>query len=110
MKIPSFSCKEGCHACCGIVPFNEAEKQKASAARPLEQWEPFVDGRWVTVSALMTMKCPFLSAGGCSIYDDRPMVCRLFGSVDHPRMKCPMGCGPKRMLTDEQSRKMLGQI
>ena len=107
MKIPSFECKTGCHECCGIVPFSAAEREKAATVRPLEQWEPFINGTWVPSSALMTMKCPFVNDAGCSIYEHRPTVCRLFGAVDHPNMKCPMGCGPKRLLTEQRSREIL---
>jgi Fe-S-cluster containining protein len=109
MKIPTFTCKSGCHECCGIVPFSTAERDKAAAVRPLEQWEPFVNGSWVPTSALLTMKCPFVTGQGCAIYEDRPTVCRLFGAVDHPNMKCPMGCGPKRLMTDAQSREMIAR-
>jgi uncharacterized protein len=107
MKIPTFECKPGCHGCCGLVPFTTSERDRVAAIRPLDQWEPFVDGSWVPTAALTTMTCPFLGADGCSIYEDRPIVCRLFGSVDHPHMKCPMGCAPKRLLTDAQSRQMI---
>jgi Fe-S-cluster containining protein len=107
MNIPSFACKPGCHECCGLVPFTTSERDRVAAIRPMEQWEPFMEGSWVPAGALATFKCPFLAAGGCSIYEHRPAVCQLFGAVDHPRMKCPMGCGPKRLLTDEQSREII---
>lgn len=107
MKIPSFDCKPHCHACCGLVPFTDSEKARVQVVRPLEQWEPFVNGSWVPRAALDTFRCPFLTASGCGIYQDRPMVCRLFGAVDHPNMNCPMGCGPKRKLSESQSRAML---
>ena len=108
-EIPSFTCKPGCHDCCGIVPFRDAEKARIAAIRPLEQWERFDAGSWVLVSALQTMSCPFVEKGRCGIYDHRPMVCRLFGSVDHPMMACPHGCGPKRKITDAKSRKLIAE-
>ena len=107
MKIPSFACKPDCHACCGLVPFTDSEKARVQVVRPLEQWEPFGNGSWVPRAALDTFRCPFVTSHGCGIYQDRPMVCRLFGAVDHPNMNCPMGCGPKRKLTDRQSRAIL---
>lgn len=109
MKIPTFECKPGCGACCGIVPFTQPEKERASALRPLEQWEPFLNGSFVPMASLETMTCPFRGKNGCEIYEQRPMVCRLFGSVDHPNMRCPMGCAPKKMLTDAQSRELLAR-
>lgn len=109
MKIPTFECKPGCHACCGLVPFTDSEKARASILRPLEQWELFQPGMWVPRAALDTFRCPFLTAQGCGICDVRPMVCRLFGAVEHPNMTCPHGCGPKRKLTERQSRAMLAE-
>lgn len=106
-SIPKFDCEPGCHACCGIVPFNKAECDAAVKVRPLEQWEPFGEGAWVPASALVTMSCPFVSGGCCTVYETRPMVCRLFGAVDHPMMTCPKGCGPKKKITDAKSREIL---
>lgn len=106
-SIPTFDCKLGCHDCCGLVPFSDAEKQAAMKRRPLEQWERFSAESWVPKAALDTFRCPFLTATGCGIYDDRPMVCRLFGAVDHPMMTCPKGCGPERKLSDVQSRALI---
>jgi Fe-S-cluster containining protein len=106
-RIPSFTCREGCHECCGIVPFSTDERNRVAVSRPLEQWEPFVDSSWVPAAALSSFKCPFVGKDGCSIYELRPMVCRLFGAVDHPMMKCPMGSAPEKLLTDAQSRELL---
>ena len=36
--------------------------------------------------------CTQLANGRCSIYDQRPTVCRLWGDV--PEMPCPHGCTP----------------
>jgi uncharacterized protein len=107
--IPSFACRTGCHDCCGLVPFLTPEKDRASVLRPLEQWEKFDGNSWVTKSALATMRCPFLTDGGCGIYDDRPVICRLFGAVDAPLMTCPHGCGPRSKITDRQARQMIDE-
>ena len=80
------------------------------ALRPLEQWEPFINGSWVPRHALETFTCPFVTAGGCGIYEVRPMICRLFGAVDAPMMECPHGCGPARKLTEQQSRAKLAEV
>ncbi len=105
--IPTFDCKPGCHGCCGLVPFSTKEKNAAAKLRPLEQWEPFLGGAWVPTSALATFTCPFVTKDGCGIYEARPMVCRLFGAVDHPNMICPEGCGPKRKISDARSRELI---
>lgn len=107
--IPTFDCEPGCHGCCGIVPFNTKERDRVAKVRPLEQWEPFVDGSWVPTAALATFSCPFLTNDGCGIYDLRPMVCRLFGAVDHPQMKCPKGCGPAKLIPEKESRRLIAR-
>lgn len=106
--IPEFDCVDGCHECCGVVPFNAAEKSKAEAKMTLLSWQKFDDSSWVATAALQhPFSCPFLGNKGCTIYDDRPMICRLFGSVDDPRMKCPKGCGPEQFITETESRQIL---
>lgn len=50
--------------------------------------------------------CPHLRDGSCTIYDRRPLVCRLHGAVDpalilegvYEGWTCPHGCRPKRWL------------
>jgi Fe-S-cluster containining protein len=54
--------------------------------------------------------CRFLLAGRCSIYSMRPAICRLFGAVDHPMLRCPHGCRPEKYLTDAESRAILKDI
>ena len=107
--VPKFACKSGCNDCCGLVPFLGPEKYRVSQIRPMEQWEPFQNGAWVLASALATFSCPFSSQSGCQIYDDRPIVCRLFGAVDAEMMTCPHGCEPSRKISDAQARAIIAQ-
>lgn len=109
IKIPTFKCREGCADCCGIVPFSEKEKAAATARMPLVRWEeiPKFSGVWFPVETIATHRCAFVKDGQCSIYEDRPMICRLFGAVDNKLMKCPHGCRPRRLISDAAARKML---
>lgn len=36
----------------------------------------------------------------CGVYEDRPLICRAFGSV--AAMPCPYGCEPSRQMSDEE--------
>jgi Fe-S-cluster containining protein len=37
-----------------------------------------------------TQDCPALVDGRCSVYEDRPLICRLWGAVES--MPCVHGC------------------
>lgn len=112
-KIPSFDCGT-CTACCTVVPFTKTEKDRASERNPLLVWEHIDTGSeykdyYTPKVALETMRCPFVKEGvGCTIYDIRPILCRLYGSVDHPKMTCRMGRGPtKRKIPHTKAQLMI---
>ena len=88
-KIPSFHCKEGCTRCC-------------------ENWiqcapeEALRCGGFECVSD----RCPKLKEHeGCTVYEDRPFLCRLFASSES--MPCPYGYGPEKPLTKEETTALL---
>ena len=90
-RIPRFKCKEGCHDCCGPVPFSK------------EEWDRINDKREAT-----SLTCPYLGAKGCDIYEERPIMCRLFGVVED--LLCPHGCRPVGFLSRSQARKIMGEV
>ena len=94
-KIPTFHCKPGCNDCCGPVPLSEWEAERLR-----------LPGEVLTPVKPATMTCLFASAEGCQVYDKRPLMCRLFGSVDTPRLSCPHGCKPKRLLPDQAGESL----
>ena len=88
--IPEFDCIPGCTDCCGIVPFSN--------------WE------WNNIllhKQHKTFDCPYIAGddGGCSIYADRPIPCRIYGTV--PRLTCPHGRGPKEMIEPGQEKRLM---
>jgi hypothetical protein len=53
--------------------------------------------------------CPALRNGRCSVYEVRPMVCRLWGAVEG--MKWPFGCAPVLgYLSDATGHRLLRQV
>ncbi len=54
-----------------------------------------------------TTTCPLLKRGRCTVYRQRPMVCRLWGCV--ASMPCPWGCRPARFLTVEEGDALMRQ-
>jgi hypothetical protein len=80
-QIPAFACIPGCHDCCGPVLASSAEMARLPQKTPAER-----------AAALANWDCVHLGAQGCTVYDERPLVCRLFGTT--PRLPCPHGRGP----------------
>lgn len=78
----------GCGKCCGIVPFMPDEFDKVKH-RAVVSYEiiPFLHGS--IVPETKDGFCVFLERLNkrCSIYLDRPNVCRLQGTI--PELPCP---------------------
>lgn len=84
-RMPEFTCAPGCHDCCGPVMVSTVE----IAELPMV---PQADRD----AALARWDCIYLGADGCSVYEDRPLICRMFGNTE--RLACPKGRRPERML------------
>ena len=87
-QIPTFKCKEGCFDCCGPVPFSKWE------------WAQIKDQRIGTGAT-----CPYASKDGCEIYKDRPIICRLMGTV--LKLKFPHGYGSEKMLSKKKEWEIM---
>ncbi|MHB9026955.1 MAG: YkgJ family cysteine cluster protein [Armatimonadota bacterium] len=85
--IPAFECLKGCTVCCGPVPCHPAEEEA------MPKREINLNNTWLTCEHAMFRQ-------GCSCYEHRPLLCRLFGTV--PSLPCPFGRGPEKLLTKEQ--------
>lgn len=46
-------------------------------------------------AALAEWNCVHLGPQGCEVYDERPLICRLFGTT--PSLLCPRGRGPETL-------------
>lgn len=55
-------------------------------------------------AALSALSCPHLGAEGCESYDERPLICRLFGTT--PRLPCPNGKAPAVMIDHRIEQKI----
>jgi Fe-S-cluster containining protein len=47
-------------------------------------------------AALADYNCVYLGKHGCEVYNERPLICRLFGTT--PRLACPNGSKPVYMI------------
>jgi Fe-S-cluster containining protein len=91
-RIPGFECEPSCTSCCGAIAMTGWE------------WAQVAEKRHATSSCLT---CPYAAEGSCAIHADRPLICRLFGAVDHPRLTCPKGRGPTLKLSAEEAQRLM---
>ena len=92
-RIPSFECVKGCHDCCGPVTTSSEEMSRLPVKTDAEH-----------EAALDEWNCVHLGPKGCEVYEERPLICRVFGTT--PNMPCPNGCRPTEMIDS----KTEGQI
>ena len=84
-RIPSFECVPGCHDCCGPVTTSSEEISRLPVKSDAEH-----------EAALGELTCVHLGSKGCTVYGERPLICRLFGTTH--RMPCPNGRRPDAMV------------
>lgn len=84
-RIPSFTCIVGCHDCCGPVTASSEEMARLPVKTEAEH-----------DAALAELSCPHLGQHGCEVYNERPLICRLFGTT--PTLLCPNGMRPVYMI------------
>lgn len=95
--LPAIQCKGLCQQSCGPIAMTPVEFRRISEASGTT---PTVDNKGT---------CSLLKDGKCSVYEQRPTVCRLFGIVKS--MKCPFGCIPvPRYLTREEGFQFLRKV
>lgn len=87
MIFMEWKCIAGCNAeCCGIVPI---PIQKYNIFRRKIKKKIVDTLRFGSHIVLMTKdgSCAFLDNRKCSIYNNRPVICRLYGTVE--KLRCP---------------------
>jgi Fe-S-cluster containining protein len=84
-QIPSFECVPGCHDCCGPVTTSSEEMSRLPRKTAAEQ-----------AAALDELNCVHLGPKGCTVYEERPLICRLFGTTES--LPCPNGRRPAELI------------
>jgi len=93
--------------CCGPVPIKRSvfNANFHLVQRPVEDLMDFVDETVIAKTADLT--CPFLSSDfKCQIYNDRPDVCKEFGSEVHPHMTCSFQTKDGKARSEKETRKI----
>lgn len=97
-RLPELECKGLCWETCGPIPIYAVEakniKDKYGSMPMVRESDA-------------TQTCTMLTADKkCSIYEDRPLICRLYGVAGG--MKCAWGCKPiEGRISDAQAHKLL---
>lgn len=96
-RIPKVECKGLCHDACSLLGMSEGEFVQLTR---VSGKEPAVTNDY---------SCNYLTdSKRCSVYNDRPAICRLFGTGDF--LPCPFGCEIEGNMTDAESRAILAEI
>lgn len=86
-------CIVGCHDCCGPVLASPEEVARLPAKTDQEH-----------ETALADYNCVYLGEHGCQVYNERPLICRLFGTT--PRLPCPNGKRPVYMVDSRTEQEI----
>ncbi len=101
-RIPEVRCKGLCEESCGPIAMSNEEDARLQGLGV--RIPSMVDG----VAAIERGEdyyCPALRGGRCSVYNDRPTICRLWGSTTS--MPCSHGCTPQNALSQQESYELL---
>lgn len=97
-SLPKMNCKGKCASACGPVPVTPLERQRIT-----DQGHRWVDGKVIPLGNGQTADttCSALDQKKlrCRVYENRPMICRLWGLME--TLKCPWGCEPEGGLLDD---------
>lgn len=119
-ELPGLLCKGRCADTCTVVDGSVLERTLlAERGRPLPPRMSLAEAEALIASG--AARCPALGPlGNCTVYDVRPMVCRLFGLIgkataDGPvqrtaAMACDHGCDPERWLTQAEGFALLRRV
>lgn len=87
--MPLSACRQGCAHCCHIpVALSRAEAHLVGG--PQGRVPAPISGRAPLPEAGYDNPCPFLNAGRCSVYETRPLACRLQFNMDRDPLLCEL--------------------
>ena len=84
-NLPHLQCKGLCIDQCSVAPCVPAEADHLMERYGYIPLPVGIEGKGLICAKLS-------EEGKCSIYEDRPLICRMYGLVR--AMKCPHGCIP----------------
>ena len=113
-KIPDLKCKCLCHKACGMVPAHplEVAEIEAFTGRRVKlhdtNWGMSYENCVVLKPHPGSLTCRYLRRGKCSIYEVRPLVCRLYGVAIG--LECEHGCMPAQRLGRNKAHELIAEL
>jgi Fe-S-cluster containining protein len=95
-ELPAIECKGECAHSCKEIVVSHLELRRIVKRRRVRMRAR----EMAPVIRIEGDPCPYLRHGRCTVYEARPMLCRLWGLTEE--MVCPHGCEPERQLTQEE--------
>ncbi len=109
-EVPEVGCKGFCWQACTSVPVFqlELEQIEAKAGVKLSETRSPLDIGGAKLTGQPGAACQFLVLGRCTVYEARPLICRVFGAAEG--LRCPYGCTPERIVSDVDVFGMLERV
>lgn len=120
-SLPTIECKGLCSDSCGTFHISPAEMANISKFvnehnQPWHQFLSRVDAITKALDHTMNhaegcgcFKCPYLENGKCTIYDARPLICRLWGVSEG--LGCSYGCKINgKKLSKKEAHAILDEV
>ena len=105
-------CKGLCHNSCTSIEMSKRERDRLREAGM--EFTPHDEARAKLVETGVAHRCEALDENNrCTVYDKRPMVCRLFGTTQTlvgqgvGFLNCEFGCAPEPPLTEAEALELL---
>lgn len=84
--------------CCGPITGSREERRRLPLLAAYDQKVEFM-AEMDFQGPDSCLSCPYVTPSGCGVYDDRPLICRIYGVTEDPRLQCPHGMGPAKKLS-----------
>jgi Fe-S-cluster containining protein len=108
VAVEDLHCRGLCHDSCGAIGYSTAERkviQTRHGAFPVPQGE-LRGGKFEHPDDIM---CSALTPDKrCSIYDERPAICRLYGLIRE--LPCAHGCVPRAWMTHGEAQTLIAEL
>lgn len=114
-ELPTIECKGLCSNACGPIDMTDVERNRlvdlgvtipVFTAADAAAW---ARGERLDCPALTEVTghplAPRLRMARCTVYEDRPLICRLWGMTES--MRCEAGCEPSRVLSDREAYDLI---